>query len=46
MNALHRIHLLRYVAVVDAMVAAVVFIQSLIFGDALDNQGLWHFRVR
>ena len=26
--------------------AAVVFIQPLIFGDTLDNQGLWHSRVR
>ena len=46
MNALHGIHLLRYVAVVVAMAAAVVFIQLLIFGDTLDNQGLWHSRVR
>ena len=46
MNALHGIHLLRYVAVVVAMAAAVVFIQPLIFADTLDNQGLWHSRVR
>ena len=33
-------------AVVVGMAAAVVFIQPLIFGDTLDNQGLWHSRVR
>ena len=46
MNALHGIHLLRYVAVVVAMAGAVVVIQPLIFSDALDNQGFWHSRVR
>ena len=46
MNVLHGIHLLRYVAVVVAMAAAVVLIQPLLFGDILDNQGLWHSRVR
>ena len=46
MNALHCIHLLRYVAVVVAMAAAVVLIQPLIFGDTIDNQRLWHSRVR